>query len=180
MIFWEDMIALLVCLKYYCFMSILNFFLNLMCRGFVMADVLVKDLVVEPSLRVSLKGLKRTRDARVLYWYGPLRWRQKPTLVVMELLGFWWPGANLLCLVLGLLCVVPKPPSGRPFIYIGRRPQFTESRGRIINVSNSVSIPPILQYKLHDNVGLCLQALTHLRALGLHEAPSSFVFLGFK
>ena len=44
-----------------------------MCRGFVMADVLVKDLVVEPSLRVSLKGLKRTRDARVLYWFGPLR-----------------------------------------------------------------------------------------------------------
>ena len=54
--------------------------------------------------------------------------------------------------------------------------RFKESRDRIIIVSNSVSIPPILQYKLHDNVGLCLQALTHLRALGLHEAPSSFIF----
>ena len=50
--------------------------------------------------------------------------------------------------------------------------RFTESRGRIINVSGSVSILPILQCKLHNKVGLHLQALTRLWALGLRKAPS--------
>ena len=81
-----------------------------------------KDLVVEPSRQFSLKGLKRTRDARVILVqllsmkvkaYVQLRW---------NCLGFDDQGANPLCLAPELLCVVPKPPPGRPFIYIGRRP----------------------------------------------------------
>ena len=40
-------------------------------------------------------------------------------------------------------------------------------------MSGSVSILPILQCKLHNKVGLHLQALTLLWALGLHKAPSS-------
>ena len=51
--------------------------------------------------------------------------------------------------------------------------RFTESRGRIINVSGSVSIPSNLQYKLHERIGLHLQALTCLWALGLRKAPPS-------
>ena len=42
-----------------------------------------------------------------------------------------------------------------------------------MNVSNSVSILPVLQYKLHEKVGLHLQALTRLWALGLRKAPPS-------
>ena len=38
--------------------------------------------------------------------------------VVVELLGFDDQGANPLCLVLELLSVVPKPPPGRPLIYM--------------------------------------------------------------
>ena len=51
--------------------------------------------------------------------------------------------------------------------------RFTESRGRLINVSGSVSTLSILQHKLYINVGLPLQALIRLWALGLHKAPSS-------
>ena len=50
--------------------------------------------------------------------------------------------------------------------------RFTESQGRMINVYDSVSILPILQCKLHEKVGLHLQALTRLWALGLLKAPS--------
>ena len=55
---------------------------------------------------------------------------------------------------------------------MGGARRFTESRDRLINVSGSVSILPILQHKLHDRVGLDLQALTRLWALGLRKAPS--------
>ena len=51
--------------------------------------------------------------------------------------------------------------------------RFTGSRGRLINVSGPVSTLSILQHKLHTNVGLCLQAVIRLWALGLHKAPPS-------
>ena len=40
---------------------------NAVCRGLVTADVLEKGLSRGPPLRVSSKGLKRTRDAREFY-----------------------------------------------------------------------------------------------------------------
>ena len=54
--------------------------------------------------------------------------------------------------------------------------RFTVSRGRIINVSSSVFILPILQYKFHTNAGSWLRALNCFWALDL----SSFVYMGFK
>src|SRR3954468_16113676 len=43
--------------------------------------------------------------------------------------------------------------------------RFTESRHRLIGVSGSVSTIPNLQYKLHTDTGLRLQALNRLWAL---------------
>ena len=62
---------------------------------------------MEPSLRVSLKGLKRTRDAREFYTSSaPYDEGKSLRLVAMELMGFDDQGANRLCLDLELLCVV--------------------------------------------------------------------------
>ena len=51
--------------------------------------------------------------------------------------------------------------------------RFTESRGRIIEVSGSISIPLTYNTSLLDKVGLHLQALIRLWALGLLKAPIS-------
>ena len=51
--------------------------------------------------------------------------------------------------------------------------RFTESRGRIIEVSGSVSIPLTYNTILHDKIGSHLQALIRLWALGLLKAPVS-------
>ena len=75
---------------------------------------------MEPSRRVSLKGLKRTRDAREFYTSSaPYDEGKSLRLVVMELMGFDDQGANTLCLSLELLSVLPEPPPGRPLIYMG-------------------------------------------------------------
>ena len=75
---------------------------------------------MEPSLRVNLKGLKRTRDAREFYTSSaPYDEGKSLRLVVMELMGFDDQGANTLCLSLELLSVVLEPPPGRPLIYMG-------------------------------------------------------------
>ena len=73
---------------------------------------------MEPSLRVSLKGLKRTRDARELYTSSaPYDEGKSLRLVVMELMGFDDQGANTLCLSLEMLSVVLEQPPGGPLIY---------------------------------------------------------------
>ena len=62
---------------------------------------------MEPSLRVSLKGLKRTRDAREFYTSSaPYDEGKSLRLVVMELMGFDDQGANTLCPSLDLLSLL--------------------------------------------------------------------------
>ena len=53
---------------------------------------------------------------------------------------------DMLCLGLELLLSVFEPPPDRPLIYTGDAHRFTGSRGRLINVSGSVSALSILQH----------------------------------
>ena len=86
----------------------------------------------------------------------------------MELMGFRGLGSKQASPKPRVVVVCPKPPPGRPLIYMGDARRFTESRRRFIDVSGSVSTIPNLQYKLHTDAGLRLQALNRLWALSPH------------
>ena len=71
----------------------------------------------------------------------------KPSLVDVVLLGFDDQGANMLSLTLDLMFLALSRRQVVPlYTWVDACP-FTESRGRLINVSGSVSALSILQHK---------------------------------
>ena len=72
---------------------------------------------MEPSLRVSLKGLNRTRDTRVYTGSAPNGEGKSLRPVEMVLIRVTITRElNLLCPALNEIVLVPKPLPGRPFI----------------------------------------------------------------
>ena len=78
---------------------------------------------MEPSQRVSLKGVNRTQDMGEFILVRPL------AMKVKAYVQLWWnccgledQGAESLYLDLELLFLVLEPPPGCAFIYTGRRP----------------------------------------------------------
>ena len=69
---------------------------------------------------MSLKGLNRNKGHRKFILVRPLVVKVKAyDPVVVGLIDLDEQGANPLYLSLELLFLVPEPPLGRPFIYIG-------------------------------------------------------------
>ena len=87
---------------------------------------------MEPSLRVSLKGLKRTRDAREFYSSSVAYDEgKKPTSSGNGIAG---------------VSMTRERIRFALYTWVDAR-RFTESRGRLIIVSGSVSATSILQHK---------------------------------
>ena len=77
---------------------------------------LKKDLVVEPSQWVSLKGLNGTKDMRGFILVRPLTVKVRPTSSWVGIDVSMTRERDTLCLALELLFLVPEPPSGHPLI----------------------------------------------------------------
>ena len=87
---------------------------------------------MEPSLRVSLKGLKRTRDAREFYTSSaPYNEGKSLRLVVIGIGRISKATERIRFVWLSSCCPYPEPLPGRPLIYMGGARRFTVSRARL-------------------------------------------------
>ena len=138
------------------------------CRGIVTADVLVKRLSRGAITTRKLEGVNR--DKRHEVYTGSASYGDGKSLRS----SFEWDclcldnqGANR-CPSSRVDVTFPEPPSGRPFIYRGRRPTALQSPGRLINsVRLGLLIFLDLQYKSRLHGGLSLRDLIRLWAMGL-------------
>ena len=103
---------------------------------------------MEPSRRVSLKGLKWDKGHREFYpGSAPLNEVKAYSCFRLYCLMFDYQGANTLGLVLDLLFLVLTRCWVTPLYTQVDTQRSTESRGRLIDVSGSVSALSILQHK---------------------------------
>ena len=90
------------------------------CRGIVTADVLVKGLSRGAIATRKLKGVNRDKGHARFILFQPLTVKEGLRIVGLELLEVSMTRErDTLCPVLDLLFLVPKPPAGRPLIYMG-------------------------------------------------------------